>query len=167
MKSLKHIEDRPLIDDDSSKFTKRFAARAVLFDENGLVPMLFVSKYKYHKLPGGGIEKGEGKRMALDREIKEETGCKVDITREVGKITEYRSKFKMFQTSYCYIGKITKKGVPNFEKGEMNEGFKLIWVSLSEAILQLYRDRPSNYEGKFIQKRDLRFLEEAKICLEK
>jgi len=167
MKFLKHIEDKSLITDDGSKFTRRFAARAVLLDKDGLVPILLVSKYKYHKLPGGGIEKGEGKIEALKREVMEEAGCSMNIIGEMGKITEYRSKFNLFQTSYCYLGKIVRKGETHFEQGEIDEGFKLVWYSLPNAISILEKDTPLNYEGRFIQKRDLRFLEEAKICLGK
>ena len=50
----------------------REASRAVIFDENELIPLLSVSKFNYHKLPGGGIETGENKEKALTREAKEE-----------------------------------------------------------------------------------------------
>lgn len=160
MKLLKYIEDKPLLKD--GRYEKRSASRAVLFDEKGLIPILFVSKFSYHKLPGGGVEAGEDKVEALDREIKEETGCIAEINGEVGEITEYRSEFNLFQVSYCYIGKVINKGTPEFEQGELNEGFKLIWVALDEAIKLLKDDKPTNYEGKFIQERDLRFLQETK-----
>ncbi len=161
MKLLKYIKDKPL--PKSGKYDKRFASRAILFDEKGLIPILFVSKYNYHKLPGGGVEAGEKKIEALDREIMEETGCTAKITDEVGEITEYRSEFGLLQTSYCYLGKIISKGVPHFEQGEIDEGFELVWLLFPDAIAQLKKDKPSNYEGRFIQERDLKFLEEAKL----
>lgn len=159
MKLLKHIEDKPLPND--GRYGKRFASRAVLFDDDDLIPLLFVSKFNYHKLPGGGIEAGEDKVEALDREIKEETGCVASIDGEVGELTEYRSEFNLFQVSYCFIGKVVKKGAPKFEQSELDEGFKLVWVSMDEAIKLLKNDKPENYEGKFIRERDLRFLEEV------
>ena len=69
MKLLKHIEDKPLEKD--KKVKKRFAVRAVLIDEKGHTPVVFASKMNYHKIPGGGIEKGENKIEALTREIYE------------------------------------------------------------------------------------------------
>lgn len=52
MKLLTEIKDAeyPV---DQSTLELREAARGVFFDENCLVPILFVSKYNYHKLPGG------------------------------------------------------------------------------------------------------------------
>ena len=92
----------------------------MLFDEKGLTPIIFASKMNYHKIPGGGIEKGENKTQALAREIYEETGCVAKIEGELGKITEYRSEFKwfQFQTSFCYFGRVVSKGNPHFDAGE-------------------------------------------------
>ncbi|HJY98329.1 MAG TPA: NUDIX domain-containing protein [Patescibacteria group bacterium] len=159
MKLLKHIEDKPL----PKEFTVRFAVRAVLFDDkDGLIPLLYVSKFGYHKLPGGGIKNKEDKMKALNREVLEETGVVGEIEGEVGEITEYRSKWNLFQTSYCYFGKVKTKGKQSYTSKETREGFKLVWLSLDEAIDKLESDNPTNYEGKFIQERDLRFLQEVK-----
>lgn len=157
MKLLKHIG--PKIREG---LVKRFASRAVLFDKDNLVPILFVSKFNYHKIPGGGIEEGEDKMQALIREIKEETGCDAEITGELGEITENRSRWNLLQTSYCYFGNVISKGEQSFTKKERHQGFKLLWMPLDEAIEKLKTDKPLNYEGKFIQDRDLTFLEEAK-----
>jgi len=154
MKLLKTIQDG----DFSNDFKIREASRAVLIDENGLVPILFVSKFKYHKLPGGGIEKGEDNIQALQREIKEEVGSDIKVSGEIGKIIEFRSEWNLKQTSYCYLGKILSKGDQKLEPDEIEEKYELLWVTLDEAIELVKKDKPENYEGKFIQERDLLFL---------
>lgn len=164
MKLLKEIKDKEFPTDQSTLKTRE-ASRAILFDDNNLIPVLFVAKYSYHKLPGGGINENENKLQALAREVLEETGCTLKVTNEVGKIIEYRSRFKLKQISYCYLGKITVKGKPGFTKEELSEGFKIVWLSLDEAISKIKNDRSQNYEGDFIQKRDLAFLEEVVLTL--
>ena len=139
----------------------REASRAILFDENDLIPLLFVSKYNYHKLPGGGINKGEDKAQALVRECLEEVGSEIKVDGEIGKIIEFRSKWDLKQISYCYYGKIVSKGEPDFTEKELSQGFKIVWLPLKEAIFQVENDKPENYEGSFIQKRDLEFLKKA------
>jgi len=161
MKLIKEI-----LDSNTKRFSQvRNASRAVLFDDKNLIPLLFVSKKNYHKLPGGGIEDKENKILALEREVKEETGSDIKIYDEIGKIIEFRSKYDLKQISYCYIGKITKKGKFSFTKEEIGDGFKLIWVTLENAISLLEKDKTEDYEGKLILERDLTFLKETKKIL--
>lgn len=54
MKLLKEIKDQELPQDES-KLKIRQAVRVILFDDKNLVPLLFVAKHSYHKIPGGGF----------------------------------------------------------------------------------------------------------------
>lgn len=145
-------------------YRERKAARSVVFDENKKIALLHVTKKGYHKLPGGGIEKGEDVRVALERELLEEIGCYAGNVQELGIIKEYRNKSELHQISYCFASNlIGEKGTPNFEESEIADGFVPVWLSLEEAIktLERERDRCNDYEGKFIRLRDLTFLKEA------
>lgn len=156
---------KEIYDDDksiNSNFKVREASRAILFDENDKIALLYVGKFNYHKLPGGGIDEGEDKSQALVRECLEEVGAEIEIKGEVGKIVEYRTKYNLKQISYCYYGKIISKGKSNFTQKEIDEKFSIKWISLNEAISKIENDKPSNYEGEFIQKRDLEFLKKNK-----
>jgi len=161
MEILKEIKDKE-IPSDGSAYKIREASRAVLFDEKGMVPLLFVSKHNYHKLPGGGIDPGEDRENALAREAREEVGSEIKITGEVGEIIEFRSEFNLKQISYCYLGKIILKGRPDFTEGELEDGFQIVWLPLDKAIAAVRDDKPANYEGRFIQERDLTFLKKAR-----
>ncbi len=158
---LKEIKDKEFPEDEST-LKIREASRVVLFDEDNLIPLLFVTKYNYHKLPGGGINEGEDKAQALVRECLEEAGSKIEVNGEVGKIIEFRSRWDFKQISYCYYGKIISKGEPDFTKKELSQGFKIVWLSLKDAISKVENDKPENYEGSFIQKRDIEFLKKAR-----
>lgn len=160
MELLLEINDKEIPKNNS--YQKREASRAVLFDNNNLVPLLFVANEQYHKIPGGGIDDGEDQKQALIREVLEETGSTIEVTGEVGRIVEFRSEFNLLQSSYCFLGKIITKGKPEFTEDEVSHGFQLVWLSLDEAINTITNDKPTDYEGAFIQKRDLRFLQKAK-----
>jgi 8-oxo-dGTP pyrophosphatase MutT (NUDIX family) len=160
MDLLLEIKDKEIPTDKS--YQTREASRAVLFDKDNLVPLLFVANEQYHKIPGGGIDDDEDQKQALIREVLEETGSTVEITGEVGKIVEFRSKFNLLQTSYCYVGKVTSKGKPELTEDEISHGFQLVWLPLDEAIKTIANDKPTDYVGSFIQKRDLLFLQKAR-----
>lgn len=170
MKNLLTINEQDIIPNspvvDTSAFRKREAARAVLLDDNGQVYLLNVSKHGYHKLPGGGIDEGEDTKQALGRELMEEVGCKAEIIAELGTIIEYRNYDDggLEQTSYCYLAKqVGDQTDSALEEGELEEGmFEVKAKSIEEAIALLTDDKPDNLEGKFIQKRDITFLQAAK-----
>lgn len=145
-------------------FIERQAGRAVVFDETDKIALLHATKKQYHKLPGGGVEEGEDLEAALRRELLEEIGCNVENIQELGIIQEFRNKFGVRQLSYCYIADVSGvKGTPNLEEGEIAEGFVATWVDLDTAISILESEKEvEDYQGRFIQMRDLLFLEEAK-----
>lgn len=150
---------------DRSGYYHRTAARAVLLDDAGKVFMMHVGLHGYHKLPGGGIDKGEGIRAALARELMEEVGCKGEVICELGETVEYRDFERLKQTSYCYLARMVGEKAENqLEQDELEEQMTEVMAdSLDDAIGLAESDVPTNIEGKFIQRRDTAFLREAKI----
>ncbi len=141
---------------------QREAARAVVFDENNLIALLHATKNYYYKLPGGGIEKGEDIKMALERECREEIGCVVEILAEVGSVVEYRKKYGLRQISYCYIAKIVgEKQVPMLMQDEIDEGFETVWLPYDDALRRIKESSPTVYEGPYMVARDTALLEAA------
>ena len=163
MEQVKLINPRNISEEEVKKYKIREAARAVVFDGNGLVALLYATKTFYYKLPGGGIEKGETNEQALKRECVEEIGCNVKIIDELGMTVEYRKEFNIKQISYCYIANLVgEKGNPHLEKDEAEEGFETIWVSLDDAIKKVKESRPTVLDGPYMVERDLALLQTAK-----
>lgn len=166
MNKLLVIRDSDLFPDAPKatvEYEDRGASRAVLFDAEGNIALMHVSMQNYYKLPGGGIEEGESIPVAMERECMEETGCKAKAEKEIGMIEEYRDKLKLHQTSYCFFAEVVgEKGQTSFVGDEITDKFILMWVPLDEAISLTQNANPANYEGKFIQKRDVAFLQKAK-----
>ena len=171
MKIIQIIRDSNVFDGSenlpSDDWYKRQASRAVLFDQDGRVYLLKMSTYNYHKLPGGGVDEGESLEDAVRRELLEEVGCPADISSELGEIVEYRNDDKMEQHSYCYVAHQSGDLVETaLEESEIEEGAKTVIANnIDEAINLLENDQPTNYEGHFIQMRDLRFLREARSVI--
>lgn len=142
----------------------RKAVRAILTDGNSQIALLHVTKYGYHKLPGGGLEENEDVVLALKRELKEEVGCDANIKGEIGFTTELWDDYKEFQQSFCYFAQVTGEiGRPEFTENELKHGFEVVWAdSIDTAIQMLENDKPTNYEGILICSRDLEFLNAAK-----
>lgn len=145
-------------------YLEREASRAIVFDNNKNIALLHATRNHYHKLPGGGLEEGEDVMDALRREILEEIGCRIKNIRELGIIEEYRNKFALHQTSYCFIADLDgPKGASDFTESEMADGFETVWLDFDDAIKRLKKEiGVEHYEGRFIHKRDLAFLEAAR-----
>lgn len=149
-----------------SAYTKREAARAIVQDAEGKVALLHVSNDGYYKLPGGGIEEGEDRLVALARECEEEIGCAIEVQGEVGIVIEWRKFQSLFHTSYCYAARVKgEKGVPHFTDSEIDHGFQIVWVTYDEAVRLMTEgaQTATTKQGKdYIVPRDTAFLKAAR-----
>lgn len=167
MKQLGIIQFKDLTIEEIAKFEVRHAARAIVFDSENKIGILYVGLHNYYKLPGGGIEAGEDVVTALKRECLEEIGCNITVTSELGEIIEYRDEGALKQHSYYYLAKLVgEKGEPDFTEKEKARNFQIKWVDLDEAIRLIKGHETDNIFGNFIKTRDLMSLVEAKKILD-
>lgn len=167
MKKLAVINPENVSEEEVKSYRTREAVRAIVLDEEDNVALLYVANEDYYKLPGGGIEEGEDKDLALERECLEEIGCKVEVFKEVGEIVEYRKIFELKQISFCYLAKLVgEKGQTSFTKEEEEKGFKQVWLPIDKALEKVKQNNSTSVEGRdYIVPRDTIFLQEASKIL--
>jgi 8-oxo-dGTP diphosphatase len=144
---------------DRTGYQVRRAGRAVLTNRKNEIALLWIGKFSVYKLPGGGIEDNEDIHEGLKREILEETGCHASIGDEIGLTLEFRDEWKLVQISYCYKAVVTDdtKNL-NLTDEEKSDKFALKWVSQSEAIALMEKHTSSEYDPKFMRRRDIAIL---------
>ena len=127
MQTLKIIKDEDFgLKAKDVELVLREAGRAIVINKKKEIAILYVRKNNFYKIPGGGVENGENLEVALRREVLEETGCQIEIIKELGVVEEYRTQFDQIQKSYSYLARVIGEMVePNFTEGEKADGFEV------------------------------------------
>lgn len=156
--------DPSITTDERDSYFVRKAVRAVLTDSSGRVALMYAGQRDYYKLPGGGVDDGEELRVALSRELLEETGSMAIITKELGEVLEWRDFTKMKQISYAYEARLAgEQGEPNFTQSEIDEGFELRWIDTISEATDLVESKATHEDLNvvFMAKRDAAILKAA------
>ena len=145
----------------------RIGARGLVFNDKNEIAILNKQNKNEYKLVGGGVEDGEDPKLAFEREIMEETGCKIAIDRFLGNIKEEQTKGNFVQISYVYVAHvINDTNKLDLTEKEKDEGAVLLWLNIDNAM-NLIKDcedklKPSKYDSiyntKFIVRRDYEIL---------
>jgi len=126
---------------DSDEIFRRPSARGIIFIGDKIA-LVYSTREKYYKFPGGGIHEDEDKRTALCREVREEVGLVVipESIQEFGSVmrrqkSNYLPSTVFEQENFYYICKVEDTVISqNLDNYEKEAGFELKLVSLEEAI---------------------------------
>lgn len=148
-------------------FNLRTAARLVLVDKDGRIPLLFVGTGLYHKLPGGGVEPGETPEEAAAREALEETGYEIEIMERLGTVVELRKEQRLRQVSIALLARIVGgSGMPHFTPSEVTSGCSISWFeSVENALHTMSEEVPTSILGEYVNRRDVSILQMAQRFL--
>jgi len=118
------------------RYTRRPGIYAVLLRGDQILVTHQAEPVPEYQLPGGGIDKGEHPIAALHREVCEETGWKIDITRQIGAFRRftYMPEYDLWAEKICtvYLAR------PVYRLGPPSEvGHTAIWLPVKEAISRL------------------------------
>jgi 8-oxo-dGTP pyrophosphatase MutT (NUDIX family) len=133
---------------------------------------LNLKDWEYYMIPWWWIEEWESPTQALKREIKEEVWVNIKNIIPLWYIEEKRGvvvmkdiwdKFWKYLKSFWFIAEVEgKKWEQQLEEDELKEKMKVERLDFEKVENILKNYSVNNNIWKFVKKRDLRFLEEAK-----
>lgn len=120
----------------------RVASRGILIDGDKILLSHELNTGVYMS-PGGGVEAGESLEECCKRELREETGYKVEVITHFLTVNEYG--FETLYVSNYFICKIIGKGEQSLTDIEIEHGIVPEWVEISKA-LEMFGDYVSKRE---------------------
>lgn len=111
----------------------RPTGKVVLFNDRNQIALIGNKVNDFFLLPGGGIEGAESIIEGLKRECQEETGCEIEIIKELGITEDFRSRDSKHCISFGYSAKVISYGTPTLTESEIDIGVYVKWLPITEA----------------------------------
>jgi 8-oxo-dGTP diphosphatase len=115
------------------RYTRRPGVYAVLLRGDSILATIQAGPEPEFQLPGGGIDRGEQPIAALHREVMEETGWRIRITRRLGAFRRftYMPEYDLWAEKVCtvYLAQPIRRLGPPTEPGH-----SAIWLPVWEAV---------------------------------
>jgi len=109
------------------RYIRRPGVYAILLDGDHILATHQAAPVPEFQLPGGGIDKGEQPLPALHREVFEETGWKIAVTRQLGVFRRFT-----FMPCSVYLARpVLRLGPPS------EAGHTAVWLPVRDAMTRL------------------------------
>lgn len=120
-------------------YRRRPGVYAVLWRDGSLLATHQAEPRPEFQLPGGGIDPGEHPIAALHREVYEETGWKIAVTRRLGAFRRftYMPDYDLWAEKVCtvYLARPVRRLGPPTEAGHT-----AVWMTVDAALRHLGND---------------------------
>lgn len=118
------------------RYTRRPGVYAVLLQGDHILATHQAEPTPEFQLPGGGIDRGEHPIAALHREVYEETGWKMAVTRHIGSFRRftYMPEYDKWAEKLCsvYLARpVLRLGPPS------EAGHTAVWLPVQDALTLL------------------------------
>ena len=118
------------------RYVRRPGVYAILLDGTHILATHQAAPVPEFQLPGGGIDKGEQPIPALHREVHEETGWKIAVTRHLGAFRRftYMPDYEIWAEKLCsvYLARpVLRLGPPS------EAGHTAVWLPVTDAMTRL------------------------------
>ena len=109
----------------------REACRGIIV-EDGKILLCYEPRDDQFMIPGGGLEEGESYEECCARELAEETGDVINVSRYALTINEYYGDW-LFISHYFMCERVGKTE-RNLTQSELNVGLEPVWLPVLDAI---------------------------------
>ncbi len=131
----KDVFPNQVFNNEASSFIDRITGKALVYDNERKIALVGNKFNSYFQLPGGGIKKGESVKRGIVREVLEETGCVVGLTKKIGVIEDYRNRDGKHCITHCYLGEVAgHKGSATLSEQEKVNGLYTTWMCAGQVI---------------------------------
>ena len=150
----------------------RSIVRAIVFDDAGLFHFVRAVRdddfggSTIIETSGGGVEPGEDLFVAIQRELHEELGAKVEIVGKIGVVSDYYNLIHRHNINHYFLCKLISLG-----ESDMTEDEKTIFhlepltISYEEAVKEYERCADARL-GRLLYAREMPILKRAKEMID-
>lgn len=146
----------------------RTGTRAILFNGDNEVALVYETAYDHYKLPGGCVEPSETLEQALRREITEEVGATIRSIRYIGVVESHLARYNEDCSQHYFTAKIDGEiGKSAWIDEEELHGCSIVWCkNIAQAIDKIASATSQEYVHIFERARELAGLRYAEHVIQ-